>query len=41
MLDFLGERGWTILNGNMKGDEEGEGGRRVYIYWKRRNSDRL
>jgi len=24
MLDFLGEKGWCIFNGNTKGDEEGE-----------------
>jgi len=24
MLDFLGEEGWCIFNGNTKGDEEGE-----------------
>jgi len=24
MLDFLGERGWCIFNGNTKGDEEAE-----------------
>lgn len=25
MVDFIGERGWIILNGGARGDEEGRG----------------